>query len=265
MKTVFTKAKRIAAAGFVLLFLCAGFFGCAPAKYFYDPFPDDFEGTKWVCREADIVFYVPEGGSVICTCTVGETTCRGYVWDSHRGRVSLYAELYEQDAETGSRPFANRYAVLSADYHYDEETGTLVLSNARFWEHGSDYNSPDFPETLTFDRAGTVATTPSAHWVADEMDLYLDSFDDAPFYYRGEIVIDGETHVAYAVEESPNFFWLTYDKGNLIYLDFDVSEDRIVATVDGYGAHEEYLFKASYPTWYQYFYDLKTITVRPTE
>ena len=262
MKTVFTKAKRIAAAGFVLLFLCAGFFGCAPAKYFYDPFPDDFEGTKWVCREADIVFYVPEGGSVICTCTVGETTCRGYVSDYHRGSVRLYAELYAQDAETGSRTFGHLYA----DYHYDEETGTLVLSNARFRERGSDDNSPDFPETLTFDRVGNVATTPSAHWVADEMDLYLDSFDDLPSYYRGEIVIDGETHVAYAVERSPNRFWLTYDKGsNLIYLVFDVSEDRIVATVDGYREDEEYLFKATYSTWYQYFFDLKTITFRRTE
>ena len=261
MKTVFTKAKRIAAAGFVLLFLCAGFFGCAPAKYFYDPFPDDFEGTKWVCREADIVFLVPEGGSVICTCTVGETTCRGYVRDYHRGGVHLYAELYAQDAKTGSRAFGYLYA----GYHYDEETGNLILSDVSCRERGSDGLSPDYPETLTFDRAGTVATTPSAHWVADEMDLYLDSFDDAPFYYRGEIVIDGETHVAYAVEESPNFFWLTYDKGNLIYLVFDVSEDRIVATVDGNGTHEEYLFEASYPTWYQYFYDLKTITFRRTE
>ena len=260
MKTVFTKAKRIAAAGFVLLFLCAGFFGCAPAKYFYDPFPDDFEGTKWVCREADIVFYVPEGGSVICTCTVGETTCWGYVRDYHRGEVSLYADLYAQDAETGSRPFGYLYA----DYHYDEETGTLVLSNARFRERGSDDVSPDFPETLTFDRVGNVATTPSAHWVADEMDLYLDSFDGVPSYYCGEIVIDGETHVAYAVEESPNFFWLTYDKSNLIYLVFDVSEDKIVASVDGYG-RDEYQFKSTYPTWYRYFYDLKTITFRRTE
>ena len=262
MKTVFTKAKRIAAAGFVLFFLCAGFFGCAPAKIIHDPFPGDFEGTKWICREANIVFYVPEGGSVICTYTVGETTCRGYVWDSNRGRLRLSAELYSSAARTGSRPFG----YLNADYHYDEETGTLVLSNARFRERGSDDNSPDFPETLTFDRVGNVATTPSAHWVADELDLYLDSFDDLPSYYRGEIVIDGETHVAYAVEESPNRFWLTYDKGsNLIYLVFDISEDKIVATVDGYGTHEEYLFKASYPTWYQYFYDLKTITFRPTD
>ncbi len=260
MKTVLTKAKRIAAAGFVLLFLCAGFFGCAPARYLHDPFPGDFEGTKWVCREADIVFYVPEGGSVICTCTVGETTCRGYVRDYHRGEVSLSADLYAQDAETGSRPFGYLYA----DYHYDEETGTLVLSNARFRERGSDDVSPDFPETLTFDRVGNVATTPSAHWVADEMDLYLDSFDGVPSYYCGEIVIDGETHVAYAVEESPNHFWLTYDKGNLIYLFFDVSEDKIVASVDDYG-REEYLFKVTYPTWYRYFYDLNTVTFRLSE
>ncbi len=261
MKTVLTKAKRIVAAGFVLLFLCALLFGCMPAKIIHDPFPGDFEGTKWVCREADIVFYELERGVVIGTYTVGETTYRGKVNDSNRGRLTLYAELYSSAARTGSRPFG----YLNADYHYDEETGTLVLSNARFRERGSDDVSPDFPETLTFDRAGTVATTPSAHWVADEMDLYLDSFDGVPSYYCGEIVIDGETHVAYAVEESPNFFWLTYDKGNLIYLVFDVSEDRIVATVDGYGAHEEYLFKASYPTWYQYFYDLKTITFRRTE
>ena len=261
MKTVFTKAKRIAAAGFVLLFLCALLFGCKPPRYFYDPFPDDFEGTKWVCREADIVFFVPEGGSVIGTYTVGETTYRGYVHLSNRGRLRLSAELYSSAARTGSRPFGHLYA----DYHYDEETGTLVLSNARFRERGSDDNSPDFPETLTFDRVGNVTTTPSAHWVADEMDLYLDSFDDLPSYYRGEIVIDGETHVAYAVEVSPNRFWLSYDKGsNLIYLVFDVSEDKIVASVDGY-ERDEHEFKSSYPTWYQYFYDLKTITFRRTE
>ena len=261
MKAFFTKIMRTVAAGFVLLFLCAGFFGCAPARYVYDPFPDDFEGTKWVCREADIVFYVPEGGSVICTCTVGETTCRGYVRDYHRGRVSLSADLYAQDAETGSRPLGDLYA----DYHYDEETGTLVLSNARFRERGSDDVSPDFPETLTFDRAGTVTTTPSAHWVADEMDLYLDSFDGVPSYYCGEIVIDGETYPCYAFEVSPNRFWVECDgKGGLIYLVFEVSEDKIVASVDDYG-REEYLFKATYPTWYRYFYDLKTITFRRTE
>ncbi len=260
MKTVFTKAKRIAAAGFVLLFLCAGFFGCAPAKYFYAPFPDDFEGTKWVCREADIVFYVPEGGSVTCTCTVGETTCWGYVWEYHRGSVHLSADLYAQDAETGSRPFG----YLNAGYHYDEETGTLVLSNARFRERGSDDVSPDFPETLTFDRVGNLATTPSAHWVADEMDLYLDSFDGVPSYYRGEIVIEGEPCIAYAVEISPNRYWLSCEKGRLIYLIFEVSEDKIVASVEGY-ERDEHDFKSTYPTWYQYFYDLNTVTFRLSE
>ena len=261
MKAFFTKIMRTVAAGFVLLFLCALLFGCKPPRYFYDPFPGDFEGTKWICREADIVFYVPEGGSVIGTYTVGETTYRGYVRDSNRGRLRLSAELYSSAARTGSRPFG----YLNADYHYDEETGTLVLSNARFRERGSDDVSPDFPETLTFDRVGNVATTPSAHWVADEMDLYLDSFYDLPSYYRGEIVIDGETYPCYAFEVSPNRFWVECDgKGGLIYLVFEVSEDKIVASVDDYG-REEYLFEATYPTWYRYFYDLKTITFRRTE
>lgn len=261
MKAFFTKIMRTVASGLVLFCVCALLFGCMPAKIIHDPFPGDFEGTKWVCREADIVFYIPEGGSVIGTCTVGETTYRGYVYNSNRGRLSLSAELYSPAARTGSRPFG----YLNADYHYDEETGTLVLSNARFRERGSDDNSPDFPETLTFDRVGNVVTTPSAHWVADEMDLYLDSFYDLPSYYRGEIVIDGETYPCYAFEVSPNRFWVECDgKGGLIYLVFEVSEDKIVASVDDYG-REEYLFKATYPTWYRYFYDLKTITFRRTE
>ena len=260
MKTVFTKAKRIAAAGFVLLFLCAGFFGCAPAKYFYDPFPDDFEGTKWVCREADIVFYALERGVVICTYTVGETTYRGNVYNSNRGRLILSAELYSSAARTGSRPFG----YLNADYHYDEETGTLLLSDARLYERGGGGVPLDFPETLTFDRAGTVAATPSAHWVADELDLYLDSFDDLPSYYRGEIVIEGEPSVAYAVEISPNRYRLSCEKGRLIYLIFEVSEDMIVASVEGY-EWDEHDFKSTYPTWYQYFYDLNTVTFRLSE
>ena len=260
MKAFSTKIMRTVASGLVLLCICALLFGCMPAKIIHDPFPGDFEGTKWVCREADIVFYELERGAVIGTYTVGETTYRGYVNDSNRGRLTLYAELYSSAARTGSRPFG----YLNADYHYDEETGTLVLSNARFRERGSDDISPDFPDTLTFDRAGTVATTPSAHWVADEMDLYLDSFDGVPSYYRGEIVIEGEPCIAYAVEISPNRYRLSCEKGQLIYLIFEVSENMIVASVEGY-ERDEQEFKSMYPTWYQYFYDLNTVTFRLSE
>ena len=260
MKAFSTKIMRTVAAGLVLFCVCALLFGCMPAKIIHDPFPGDFEGTKWVCREADIVFYELERGAVIGIYTVGETTYRGYVYNSNRGRLTLYAELYSSAARTGSRPFG----YLNADYHYDEETGTLVLSNASFRERGSDDVSPDFPETLTFDRAGTVATTPSAHWVADEMDLYLDSFDGVPSYYRGEIVIEGEPCIAYAVEVSPNRYWLSCEKGGLIYLIFEVSEDKIVASVEGY-EWDEHQFKSTYPTWYQYFYDLNTVTSRLSE
>ena len=260
MKAFSTKIMRTVAAGLVLFCVCALLFGCMPAKIIHDPFPGDFEGTKWVCREADIVFYELERGVVIGTYTVGETTYRGNVYNGNRGRLTLYAELYSSAARTGSRPFG----YLNAGYHYDEETGTLVLSNARFRERGSDDVSPDFPETLTFDRAGTVATTPSAHWVADEMGLYLDSFDGVPSYYRGEIVIEGEPCIAYAVEVSPNRYRLSCEKGRLIYLIFEVSEDKIVASAEGY-EWDEHEFKSTYPTWYQYFYDLNTVTFRLSE
>lgn len=260
MKPPFKKALRLARGALVLLCICALLFGCVPAKFVHDPFPDDFEGTKWVCREADVVFFALEGGVVIGTYTVGETTYRGRVRCNTRGGTRISADLYAPTAESDAWPFGDLYA----GYHYDEETGTLVLSNARFRERGSDDESPDFPETLTFDRVGKVATTPSAHWVADEMDLYLDSFDDAEFYYRGEIVIDGETYTCYAVEESPNRFWVTCDKGRLVYLIFDVSEDRIVATVNVY-EQDKYLFKSTYSLWYQYFDDLNTITFRRSD
>lgn len=273
MKSLAAKTKRTIRAG--LLLLCAVFLlsGCITfrMKTVDDAFIYEFPETKWVCREADIVLYQLRGnaGGTLAFYTVDGVTYRGDAYFNNRRRLSFSIAFYPPDAEIGAKSFCS----LSGGFHYDEEAGALVCSDVqryRWTDDGETVYDP-FPETLTFDCVGKISEveTRDARWVADEMDLYLDSFAGVDGYYRGEIVLDKETYQVYLTPNPPERYGL-YVTGlinvNSFWLEMmlDVSEDRIVATPLVDRSEDEHMFQVYYPRWYKYFDDISSITFHRT-
>ena len=273
MRSLAAKTKRTIRAG--LLLLCAVFLlsGCISfrMKTVDDAFIYKFPETKWVCREADIVLYRlrSDAGGTLAFYTVDGVTYRGDAYFNNRWRLDFSIAFYPPDAEIRAKSFCNVYG----GFHYDEEAGALVCSDVQRYRRTDDGETvyDPFPETLTFDCVGKIAEveTRDARWVADEMDLYLDSFAGVDGYYRGEIVLDKETYQVYLTPYPPERYGL-YVTGFInvssfwLEMTLDVSEDRIVATPLVDRSEDEHMFQVYYPRWYKYFDDITSITFHRT-
>ena len=105
------------------------------------------------------------------------------------------------------------------------------------------------------------------------MDLYLYSYDDADFYFEGELTIDGETKTVQALEIRQNGYFEMYANNNTLISDmvFERSDDQIIIT-DLCNSEKVYScrFNQSCSVAYKdlelfnVFRDLKTITLHPT-
>ena len=273
MKSLAAKTKRTIRAG--LLLLCAVFLlsGCITfrMKTVDDAFIYEFPETKWVCREADIVLYQLRGnaGGAFAFYTVDGVTYRGDAYFNNRWSLDFSIAFYPPDAEIRAKSFCS----VSGGFHYDEEAGALVCSDVQRYRRTDDGETvyDPFPETLTFDCVGKIAEveTRDARWVADEMDLYLDSFAGVDGYYRGEIVLDKETYQVYLTPYLSERYSL-YVTGLInvssywLEMTLDVSEDRIVATPLVDRSENEHMFQVFYPRWYKYFDDISSITFHRT-
>ena len=273
MKSVSSKVLRTA---LVLLVLLGFFFtlcGCVATpgvrRRTKKINPSNFPNTVWTCKEIDMVLYMIEGSmkDVVGTYTVNE---KEYYLDAQYGpytSVGFYVYSYSEKTVSENDPSLVRYKASFAGFFggkmdYEDETGNLIVKVSNYEQN--DASLPEtFPEKLTFEKTGTFGKTPNTRWVAEELDLYLDSFSDTDKYYVGEIKIDGEPYRVYARDDGKYFQLVLIERKEtsqqvfsirheLVCLSFAVSDEEIVATrVEG-DFSEKY--------WNP---DVKTITFHP--
>ena len=230
----------------------------------------DFPDSKWVCREADLVIYMIEGCDMCGTYTVNGNEYRAVAY-FYNDAPGIYIQLYSAAEETASEydpDLIHRSdkaaGSIGAWVEYYEDTGLLVCTGVSY----TPVDGETIPDTLTFEQTGTFAPTPKTRWVAEGLDLYLDSYSDAEWYFKGEITLDGEKQAVQAIEiGNDHYYALRYTKDEprvLLYLSFDISEDRIVATAsDDFRYNDDY-YRIQYSAWYRNYKDVKTITFHPT-
>ena len=274
MNSYFVKALRIATAFLVLVCLSFSFCGCfsylklkieeKQGKY---PTDNDFPNTRWCCRELDLVLDMIENCGTYGFYSENGKQYRVYAGflkgKSHLLDFYLYssAEVTASDYD----PSLVHYDQINAgsictSYYYEKDSGTIVCSV-------SSCNLADgemIPETLTFEQTGLIAQTPKTRWVAEGLDLYLDSYSDIEGYYKGEIMLDGEKRVIQAVEVgNDHFFMLLDERSHLPYMWFEISEDWIVATATDYMRYNDQAYRMYFRDWYDNYKDVKTITFHP--
>lgn len=257
----------------VLLCLAFSIWGCSwrdhvkkfPAAY-------EFPNTEWRCREVDLVLYLVEGCDPCGTYFVNEKEYR--VRALLNGYVPFTAGFYGSSEETVSKydpELLHRedmyYATLgevgyvSAGNAYLDDAGLLVFTDVS----SRPVDGETIPETLTFEKVGAFAPTPKTRWVAEGLDLYLDSYSDADWYFKGEITLDGEKQTVQAVEIGGDHHYVLWvDHCPLIFLSFDISEDMIVATATDDHRSTDLNYEVQYRDWYNNYKDVKTITFHPT-
>lgn len=229
----------------------------------------DFPDSKWVCRELDLVIYMIEGCDMCGTYSVNGNEYRAvaeFRQIRHKRVISIrfYASAEETVSEYDPELIYRSHeeaGYISAHVDYQEDAGLLVCTGVSY----TPVDSETIPETLTFEQTGTFAPTPKTRWVAEGLDLYLDSYSDAEWYFKGETTLDGEKRTVQAVEiGNDHYYALHYTTDGVLYLSFDISEDRIVATASDYRRHDDDDYSIEYSAWYRNYKDVKTITFHPT-
>ena len=268
MKSFSAKAIRTTTALLVLLFLAFSFCGCAwrsrNSKYLLNR---RFPNTIWTCRELDLVIYMIEGCDMCGTYTVNGNEYRVKAVFS-KSEPAFFADFYSSTEETVSNydsalvHCSQEIAGCVKSYvAYQENNGLLVCTDVS----AQSVDGETIPDTLTFEQVGTFAPTPKTRWVAEGLDLYLDSYSDAEWFFKGEITLDGEKQTVQAIEIGNDHYYQLWEEGDvLIYLSFDISEDRIVATATDSQRRDDYQYMLHYPDWYDNYKDVKTITFYPT-
>lgn len=268
MNSYFVKAMRVATAFLVLfslvLSLCACFRSLRIRKKQEERPLNKFPDTTWVCRELDLKVDMIADCGIYGTYTTNEKEYRVLLdfWGPSEMVFNFYLSTensvseYDPSLVHCSRVKAGK---IDTDYFYDKDSGLIVCS-VRSHTLG---NEP-IPETLTFEQVGPFSPSPSIRWVAEELDLYLDSFSDAKGYFKGEIAIDGKRRKVQAIEIGNDKYYKLWIGRVLAYLMFEISEDQIIATVTDEYRYDDYEFSIQFPDWYDNYKDVKTITFRPT-
>lgn len=238
---------------FLCLFSLLFLYGCGPSEEYirlerqgYFPTAIDFPLSKWVCREADLYFYMLGDKELEM---MGKYTVNGETYDVrasvlynrmvfgfHSAPEIAASDYTDPDGNVFLKVSRNRVGDLSTYYRYENEIMTCKVFAAR-----SDvYQKGD---ALTFERVGEIATQPEARWRCLELDLYLDSFSDAEDYFRGEIVLDGKRHTLQAYEAwGENYYCFSFNTRGVTSVSkaysydlfkgvFAFEEDRIVCTL----------------------------------
>ena len=173
--------------------------------------PSNFPNTVWTCKEIDMVLYMIEGSmkDVVGTYTVNG---KEYYLDALYGpytSVGFYLYSYADGAVSERDPALLHYQAtyvgfIGAKLKYQDETGDLIAEVENYKPFDESFPKT-IPEELTFEQTGTFGETPETRWVAEELDLYLDSFSDTDKYYSGEMKIDGEPYRVYARDDGKYF------------------------------------------------------------
>ena len=280
MNVFFTKAVRRAKLALVLLCVFAMFCGCGPIfGYEHEPYPSDFPKTKWVCREIDLVLYTFDvSQNMIGTYTVnGEEYRVEALFKKYSKGFDLY--FYSDDSEVeklknSKTIYKGKAAVgyYSAQHHYDEKTETIVCTKKNYKLADGSTLPETIPDKLTFDKEGVIAATPTKRWVAEGVDLYLYAYDDADFYFEGELTINGETKTVQALEIRQDGYFEMYANKHTLISDmvFEITDDQIIITVlcnseKVYSCRFNQSCIVAYKDLelFNVFRDLKTITLYP--
>ena len=250
--------------------------GCAPSLRFLHEkkrgkYPDtgDFPNTKWACQEIDLVIYMFDYSEryMVGTYSVKDVSYRVVATFEYASFNFIFYSSTEiaPSENDSSMVHCNQIPAgfLYTNYSYQKDTETIISSVVNCEQ----VDGETIPNTLTFQKAGTITQSKEMRWNAEELDMYLESFSDVDHYFRGEITIDGERCYIHAFEVGNNhYYMLSVENGKinrlksgtvspLVRMSFEISEDRIIATV----SDECILRQEAYPYWG----DQKTITLKP--
>lgn len=283
MKPFSAKAIRSPIALLVLFCVLFALCSCGPIfGYNHEPSASHFPKTKWICRETDLELY---------TFDIGSGTMLGiYKMNGNQYRVEASFRKYDKgvdlffysdDSEVEVEKIKNSKTIFKgkaalghyfAQHHYDEKAETIVCTKKKYELADGSTLPETIPDTLTFDKEGVIAETPTKRWIAEGVDLYLYSYDDADFYFEGELTIDGETKTVQALEIRQNGYFEMYANNNTLISDmvFERSDDQIIITVlcnseKVYSCRFNQSCSVAYKDLelFNVFRDLKTITFYP--
>ena len=262
----------------LLVLLCLAFSICSCSwRYHQQDYTTDkdFPNTIWTCRELDLVIYMIEDCDMCGTYTVNGNEYRVRAGFIRSYRPAFCTSFYSSAEETVSEydpelihrndyDDYERVGVISGHDEFQEDTGLLVLTDLIT----EPVDGETIPDTLTFEQVGPFTPTPKTRWVAEGLDLYLDSYSDAEWYFKGEITLDGEKRTVRAIEIGNDHYYKLCcpikGPGALLYLSLDISEDRIVATATDFLRYDDDRYRVEFPVWYRNYKDVKTITFYPT-
>ncbi len=251
----------------VMLALCLTLLcGCVPSAEFlrkqeqgYYPTAADHPDTEWVCREIDLCLYMFDYDEdyLMGTYTVDGASYRvisRFDCDLLEFQIISSTEISPSDASDSMVHCEQiSYGFIISNYILDKGTGSIVCDIYNYELSGKE----TFPQTLTFEKVGSIAKEPITRWYAQEIDMYLDAFSDIDDYFRGEIVIDGKKCFVHALEiGNGGYFSLFFENGKtndliagttskLIDMHFEIKDDQIIAKLS-----DEYLSnKVAFPEW----------------
>ena len=272
MKPFSAKAIRSPIALLVLFCVLFALCSCGPIfGYNHEPSASHFPKTKWICREMDLELY---------TFDIHSGTMLGISFRKYSEGVDLF--FYSDDSEVEVEKLKNSKTIFKgkaalghyfAQHHYDETAETIVCTTKKYELADGSTLPETIPDTLTFDKEGVIAETPTKRWIAEGVDLYLYSYDDADFYFEGELTIDGETKTVQALEIRQNGYFEMYANKNTLISDmvFERSDDQIIITVlcnndNVYSCNFNHACQVAYKDrkLFDVFRVLKTITLHPT-
>ncbi len=214
-------------------------------KQGYYPDTSDFPDTKWVCREVDMYFYMFDysESTILGEYTVGDKKYRVVIniwlsdmsFDFYSG-TNITDSTDEMGQKTGYVYCEREEAgFLATDYIYENELITCKIRNSdnNIWNYEGD--------SITFEKASTIAMNPISKWYCEALDMYLTKYDDV--YYKGEIVADNIVNYVHAIEiGNSRYYKLSIENAKInnlkektvspfVNMFFEQGENIIIATV----------------------------------
>ena len=264
---------------FICFLLCASMLllcSCVHSqKFLHDkeqgkyPTAANFPNTKWICNEIDLWFYMfdYDESYMIGEYTVNDKTYRAVGtfefkeldFDIYSDTKITESKLDESVADKSVSCERVDAGFIYTNYLYENDKITCSVRNC-----GS-VDGETIPEVLTFENVGTIAESVANRWYSEELDMSLESFNDAEGYLRGEIMIDGNKCFVHALEiGNNNYFTLSIENGTINNLKsntvspfcrmyFEYTDNGIVAKVS-----EEVLSNAESFVYWEY--DVRTVT-----
>lgn len=249
--------------------ICLTLVSCRPSPRFLRdkalgkyPTTADFPNTKWVCKEIDLYFYMFDCSE---SYMIGEYTVNNvqyrvvgtFDWgalnfDIYSDTVVSESTLSDKDNMDGLVNCKRTEAgFIYTEYLYENEIINCTIRNCQA------VLGETIPDKLTFEKSGTVAQSPVERWYSEELDMYLESFDDVSGYFSGEIDVGGSKCLVHALEVgNNNYFMLTIENGVIntfkprttgpfVWMYFEHMEDSIIAKV----SDEVITNSVAYPYW----------------